>query len=93
VYVNYLFTSSCFFLSLGFTKQGTAIRDRIQERLRGQQSGDGTLLLENGKDNNDDDEEEYYYDEEDDSDEEFFEEYYDDDELNPQNNGKDENQK
>ncbi|KAL9316859.1 hypothetical protein ACSQ67_017860 [Phaseolus vulgaris] len=77
----------------GCHKMGTAIRDRIQERLRGQQSGDGTLRLENGKDNNDDDEEEYYYDEEDDSDEEYFEEYYDDDELNPQNNGKDENKK
>jgi len=90
VYVNYLFTSSCLF---GSTKQGTAIRDRIQERLRGQQSSDGTLRLQNGKDDKDDDEEEYYYDEEDDSDEEFFEEYYDDDELNPQNNGKDENKK
>ncbi|QCE01921.1 choline-phosphate cytidylyltransferase [Vigna unguiculata] len=77
----------------GCHKMGTAIRDRIQERLRRQQSSDGTLRLENGKDDKDDDEEEYYYDEEDDSDDEFFEEYYDDDELNPQNNGKDENKK
>lgn len=93
MYVNFLFTSSRLFLSLGSTKQGTAIRDRIQERLRRQLSSDGTLRLENGKVDKDDDEEEYYYDEEDDSDEEFFEEYYNDDELNPQNNGKDENKK
>lgn len=74
--------------------QGTAIRDRIQERLRGQQSADGSFLLQNGKGDKDEgDDEEYYYDEEDDSDEEYFEEYYDDDELNPQNNGKDENKK
>ncbi|BAT80456.1 choline-phosphate cytidylyltransferase 2-like [Vigna umbellata] len=77
----------------GCHKMGTAIRDRIQERLRRQLSSDGTLRLENGKVDKDDDEEEYYYDEEDDSDEEFFEEYYNDDELNPQNNGKDENKK
>ncbi|XP_027329769.1 choline-phosphate cytidylyltransferase 2-like isoform X3 [Abrus precatorius] len=71
----------------GCHKMGTAIRDRIQEKLRGQQSSDGPFLLRNDKDDDDD---EYYYDEEDDSDEEYFEEYYDDDELNPQNNGKDE---
>lgn len=69
--------------------QGTAIRDRIQERLRGQQSRDSSFLLQNGKDGKDDDDKEYYYDDEDDSDEEYFEEYYDDDELNPQNNEKD----
>ena len=57
--------------------QGTAIRDRIQERLRGQQ-----LRLLNGGDGKDDDE--YYYDE-DDSKEEYYEEYYDDEELNPRN--------
>ena len=62
--------------------QGTAIRDRIQERLRGQQ-----FLLQNGKDNKDGDDKEYYY--EDDSDEEYYEEYYDDEELNPQNNERD----
>ncbi|KAL2316525.1 hypothetical protein Fmac_030401 [Flemingia macrophylla] len=76
----------------GCHKMGTAIRDRIQERLRGQQSGDCTLRLQNGKDDEDDDDE-YYYDDEDDSDEEYFEEYYEDDELNPQNNGKEENKK
>lgn len=54
--------------------QGTAIRDRIQERLRGQQSRG---FLENGKANADDDEEYYYYDEDDDEDEE----YYDDDQY------------
>ncbi|CAL0307297.1 unnamed protein product [Lupinus luteus] len=75
----------------GCHKMGTAIRDRIQERLRGQQSGDGSFLLENDKDDKDDDE--YYYDEVEDGDEEYFEEYYDDDELNPQSNGKDENKK
>lgn len=45
--------------------QGTAIRDRIQESLRGQPVRG---LLENGDDS--DDEDEYYYDSE--------EEYYDD---------------
>ncbi|GMI98513.1 phosphorylcholine cytidylyltransferase [Hibiscus trionum] len=56
----------------GCHKMGTAIRDRIQERLRGQ-------LLQNGKGDEDDeeyyyDEDDYYYDEDDDDDE-----YYDDD--------------
>lgn len=53
--------------------QGTAIRDRIQERLRGQSS-----LLINGKDDLDDVDEEYY-DEDDDDEEEYYddEEYYD----------------
>ncbi|MED6213049.1 T-complex protein 1 subunit beta [Stylosanthes scabra] len=70
---------------------GTAIRDRIQERLRGQQSRDGSFLLQNGKDGEDVDSDEYYYD--DDSEEEYFEEYYDDDELNPESNGQEENKK
>lgn len=55
------------FLSL---LQGTAIRDRIQERLRGQPRD----LLENGEE--DDDDEEYFYEDDDDE-----EEYYDDDEY------------
>ena len=60
--------------------QGTAIRDRIQERLMGQQS---TGLLKNGKTDNDEseeyfdhddddfyyDEDDYYYDEDDKDDE------------------------
>ncbi|KAL0008641.1 hypothetical protein SO802_010143 [Lithocarpus litseifolius] len=50
----------------GCHKMGTAIRDRIQERLRGQAS----YLLQNGKEVDDDDEE--YYDDDDD------EQYYDD---------------
>ncbi|XP_031091620.1 choline-phosphate cytidylyltransferase 1 [Ipomoea triloba] len=53
----------------GCHKMGTAIRDRIQERLRGQQQRD---MLENG--NEDDDDDEYYYEEEG---EEEDEEYYD----------------
>lgn len=85
-----IFLLSFFNVTTWIYKQGTAIRDRIQERLRGQQSRDGTLRLQNGEDDKDDDDEEYYYDDEEDSDEEYFEEYYDDDELNPQNNGKDE---
>lgn len=68
--------------------QGTAICDRIQESLRGQQPNDESIFLQNGKD---DEDEEYYDDHEEDSDEEFFEEYFDDNELNPQNNGKDTN--
>ena len=52
--------------------QGTAIRDRIQERLRGQQSRDSIYLLQNGKG---DEDEEYYYDDDDDA------EYYDDEEY------------
>ncbi|XP_061340649.1 choline-phosphate cytidylyltransferase 2-like [Gastrolobium bilobum] len=71
----------------GCHKMGTAIRDRIQERLRGQQSSDASLL-QNGRDDKDNEDEEYYYDEDDDSDEEYF-----DDELSPQNKGKDENKK
>jgi len=57
----------------GCHKMGTAIRDRIQERLR----GSSRALLLNGKD--DDDEEEYYDDDYYDDDEEYFDddEYYD----------------
>ncbi|KAL4377430.1 hypothetical protein GQ457_02G005700 [Hibiscus cannabinus] len=68
----------------GCHKMGTAIRERIQERLRGQ-------LLQNGK-GDEDDEEEYYYDEgdyyydDDDDDDEYYDddnEYHDDkDETN-----------
>ena len=56
--------------------QGTAIRDRIQERLMGQQSGGSKYLLPNGKDDIDNEDEEYY--DEDDEDEEYYdeEEYY-----------------
>ncbi|CAL0308451.1 unnamed protein product [Lupinus luteus] len=70
----------------GCHKMGTAIRDRIQERLIGQQSKD-----DKDDDDDDDDEEEYYYDEDDCSDEDYFEEYFVDDELNPHNNEKDMN--
>ncbi|XP_059625136.1 choline-phosphate cytidylyltransferase 2 isoform X2 [Cornus florida] len=64
----------------GCHKMGTAIRDRIQERLRGQQS---TYMLQNGNDN--DDEEEFYdddddYDDEYDDDEYYEEEYHDQEE-------------
>uniref|UniRef100_A0A7N2LH11 Uncharacterized protein n=1 Tax=Quercus lobata TaxID=97700 RepID=A0A7N2LH11_QUELO len=51
----------------GCHKMGTAIRDRIQERLRGQAS----YLLQNGQEVDDDDEE--YYDDDDDD-----EQHYDD---------------
>ena len=56
--------------------QGTAIRDRIQERLMGQQSGGSKYLLPNGKGDIDNEDEEYY--DEDDEDEEYYdeEEYY-----------------
>ncbi|KAG6607965.1 Choline-phosphate cytidylyltransferase 1, partial [Cucurbita argyrosperma subsp. sororia] len=54
----------------GCHKMGTAIRDRIQERLMGAQQ---QKYLENGKDSDSDLEEEYYYDDDDD------EEYYEDD--------------
>nr|KJB10640.1 hypothetical protein B456_001G213900 [Gossypium raimondii] len=70
----------------GCHKMGTAIRDRIQERLRGQ-------LLQNGKGDDDDDEEYYYdddyYDDEDDDDE--F--YYDDNEYNDEKDKKNEKEK
>ncbi|RAL41925.1 hypothetical protein DM860_009107 [Cuscuta australis] len=64
----------------GCHKMGTAIRDHIQERLRGQQQSG--LLSHGSKDYDGDDEEddddEYYYDDED-EDVEDDEEYYDDD--------------
>uniref|UniRef100_A0A5B6ZZR8 Putative choline-phosphate cytidylyltransferase 2 n=1 Tax=Davidia involucrata TaxID=16924 RepID=A0A5B6ZZR8_DAVIN len=65
----------------GCHKMGTAIRDRIQERLRGQQSRGPTYLLQNGKEDNNDDEE-YYDDDDDYEDEEYYaeEEYYDEEE-------------
>lgn len=68
--------------------QGTAIRDRIQERLRGQQSGGSKYLL-NGKDDDNNDDEEYYYDEFDYSDDEE-EYYYDDEESYDEEDEKDE---
>ncbi|KAI4324581.1 hypothetical protein MLD38_030056 [Melastoma candidum] len=70
----------------GCHKMGTAIRDRIQESLRGQVSRDSTYLL-NGKsdldDDSDDDEDgdEYYDDDDDDV------EYYDYYENNSDKNG------
>lgn len=59
----------------GCHKMGTAIRDRIQESIRGQQS---RMLLSNGQPDDEDDEE--YYD--DYGDEEYYDndEYYDDEE-------------
>ncbi|KAF3445074.1 hypothetical protein FNV43_RR14767 [Rhamnella rubrinervis] len=61
----------------GCHKMGTAIRDRIQERLRGQ-----SRLLTNGKDDLDNDDDEEYYDEDDDDEEEYYDdgEYYDEEE-------------
>ncbi|GLT42787.1 hypothetical protein SLA2020_167710 [Shorea laevis] len=56
----------------GCHKMGTAIRDRIQERLRGQRSRE---FLPNG--NNDEDDDEYYYDDDDYYEDEDDEEYYD----------------
>ncbi|EXB53578.1 hypothetical protein L484_009318 [Morus notabilis] len=60
----------------GCHKMGTAIRERIQERL-GQQSRDWKHLLQNGK--GDIDDEEYYYDDDETDDEEEY--YYDDEEY------------
>lgn len=54
--------------------QGTAIRDRIQERLLGQQSGESKYLQNGDKDVDDDDDEEYY-------DDDSYEHYYDDEEY------------
>ncbi|KAL0545903.1 hypothetical protein IC582_015800 [Cucumis melo] len=54
----------------GCHKMGTAIRDRIQERLMGAQQ---LKYISNGKDSDSDLDEEYYYDDDDN------EEYYDDD--------------
>ncbi|GMJ00717.1 phosphorylcholine cytidylyltransferase [Hibiscus trionum] len=73
----------------GCHKMGTAIRDRIQERLRGQQSRDSTHLLQNGQ--SDDDEEYYYYDDDydnDDDDDDDDEKYYDDEEYYEEKNAK-----
>lgn len=69
--------------------QGTAIRDRIQERLRGQ--GSGKYLLPNGEEEEDDDEE-YYYDEDDyfDGEEEY---YYDNDESDDEKDEKEMSEK
>ncbi|XP_074291539.1 choline-phosphate cytidylyltransferase 2-like [Silene latifolia] len=65
----------------GCHKMGTAIRDRIQERLMGQQAAG---LLANGK--ADDDESEEYFDHYDDDDDYYYydedEYYYDDDDEN-----------
>ncbi|KAK4797295.1 hypothetical protein SAY86_029621 [Trapa natans] len=69
----------------GCHKMGTAIRDRIQEHLRGQQPRDG-YLMQDGEDESitDEDEDEEYFEEYgeyfDDDDEEEDEEYYDGDE-------------
>ncbi|KAA8526162.1 hypothetical protein F0562_007738 [Nyssa sinensis] len=62
----------------GCHKMGTAIRDRIQERLRGQQSEGPTYMLQNGNKNDDDEEE--YYDHDDDSEDED-DEYYDEEQY------------
>lgn len=72
----------------GCHKMGTAIRDRIQERLRGQ--GSGTYLLPNGEE--EDDDEEYYYDEDDyfDGEEEY---YYDNDESDDEKDKKEMSEK
>ncbi|XP_037492864.1 choline-phosphate cytidylyltransferase 1 isoform X2 [Jatropha curcas] len=67
----------------GCHKMGTAIRDRIQEQLRGQQL---RQLRQNGKGDDDDEEEEYYYDDDDYDDDE---EYYDDEESYYKNDEKD----
>ncbi|CAI0374453.1 unnamed protein product, partial [Linum tenue] len=73
----------------GCHKMGTAIRDRLQERLMGQESRE--MLLDG---NDEDDDEEYYYDDDDDDEDEYEyvdgeEEYYDD-ELQCNTNEKDE---
>uniref|UniRef100_A0A2P2LEX9 Choline-phosphate cytidylyltransferase 1 n=1 Tax=Rhizophora mucronata TaxID=61149 RepID=A0A2P2LEX9_RHIMU len=64
----------------GCHKMGTAIRERIQERLRGQNS---TVLLQNGKSDDEDEDEEYYdeYDNYDDDEEYYFEDEESNDEL------------
>ena len=66
-------------LSYWSLSQGTAIRERIQESLRSQQSRDWKNLLQNGKEDDVGEEgDEYYYDDDDTDD---GEEYYDDDEY------------
>ncbi|KAG6660495.1 hypothetical protein I3843_03G105500 [Carya illinoinensis] len=62
----------------GCHKMGTAIRDRIQERLMGQQSRESAYFLENGNENVEDDDDEEYYDEDDDDYDEEDYYYYDD---------------
>ncbi|XP_043688993.1 choline-phosphate cytidylyltransferase 2-like isoform X1 [Telopea speciosissima] len=57
----------------GCHKMGTAIRDRIQERLKGQQVR-GLMYLPHDDDDDVEDDDEYYYDEDDED-----EQYYDDD--------------
>ncbi|KAH9624796.1 hypothetical protein KSS87_007534, partial [Heliosperma pusillum] len=62
----------------GCHKMGTAIRDRIQERLMGQQSRG---LLTNGKADDDESEEYFDHDDYDDDDDYYYDEdeyYYDD---------------
>ena len=73
----YIYLSWTFlFYGFAWVNQGTAIRDRIQERLRGQQGSGPTYLLPyDDKIDDDDDDEEYYYGDEDEDDEEY---YYDD---------------
>ncbi|CAN1259958.1 Choline-phosphate cytidylyltransferase 1 [Linum perenne] len=78
----------------GCHKMGTAIRDRIQERLMGQQA---KRMLRNGKEGDDDSQEEYYDDDdyEDEYEYEYVdgeEEYYEDELQQPQqhSNQKDE---
>ncbi|XP_021275152.1 choline-phosphate cytidylyltransferase 2 [Herrania umbratica] len=75
----------------GCHKMGTAIRDRIQERLRGQQSGNFKYLLQNGNGDEDDEDEEYYYDDDDYDDDE--EEYYDDEDYYDEKDEKNEKEK
>ncbi|KAH9624798.1 hypothetical protein KSS87_007536 [Heliosperma pusillum] len=71
----------------GCHKMGTAIRDRIQERLMGQQAAG---LLTNGK--ADDDESEEYFDHYDDDDDYYYDEdeYYYDDDVSDDENDKNE---
>ncbi|CAL1385910.1 unnamed protein product [Linum trigynum] len=72
----------------GCHKMGTAIRDRIQERLMGLESEE---MLLNGKD---DDDEEYYYDDDDEDEYEYEdgeEEYYDDEQQCSTDESTDEN--
>ncbi|XP_030482494.2 choline-phosphate cytidylyltransferase 2 isoform X2 [Cannabis sativa] len=70
----------------GCHKMGTAIRERIQESLRGQK--DATNLLENGNDDVENSDE-YYYDD-DETDEEYYDEeecyYYEDEKSQKEKN-------
>ncbi|XAR52850.1 Choline-phosphate cytidylyltransferase [Bertholletia excelsa] len=59
----------------GCHKMGTAIRDRIQERLMGPQTGEHTHLVENGEQHcNDEDDDEDDYEDDDEDSEEYFDE-------------------